>query len=153
MSKTSFGSALRVATADQQSVLGARRVSDDHSKEYVYIKNATGGTIPAKRIVMTTGEPREASGGPGTVAVLASRVLGVTLVDIPAGYFGWVQRRGNATIKANGTVTATQLAQAAASGDVSSVATVGAGLAVTVIGHAVATVATTLDATIFLNLP
>lgn len=151
MSTTSYGSSITKPTALQESKLGARRHTDDHASEWVYIQ--AGEAIDAGDLV-SVGVASRYVGTVATSALVRSRVLGVAETAIPSGYYGWVKRKGETVGVANGTFTAGDTVAGAAAGSVASTA-VGSLTAAgsnSVLGHALATVATTLPCTWYIDL-
>ena len=125
MSTTSFTSMIGQTSATPQSPLGAIRETEEHQNQWVYIYNATGGNIPAGTVLLsaqTAAKHRARTEGVAVAGTLRSRVLGVAQTAIPQDHYGWVQRRGTATVTADGAVTAGEAAVCAAGGEILSAA-------------------------------
>lgn len=157
MSTTSFGTSLTQPTETQGSPLGAIRHTDDHQTEWVYIENATGAEIPAKAVVIsaqTASKHRARVESAGAAGALKSKVLGVAVTAIPAGYFGWIQRKGTVVVDSSTAVTANHAALCANSGKVQSIASgsITAADIAEVIGHVVVGNSGAAECTIWLDL-
>ena len=117
MSTTSFGSSVLQTAATPQSPLGALRETADHSEQWVYCLNNSGGALAASVLVkQVLGSARGTAvvAGAGT---LKSVALGVTTMAVPQDHYFWARRRGAATLDLDGAASAGDALKCAASGE------------------------------------
>lgn len=152
MSTSSYGSSLTQTSATPQSPLGALREVDDHASQYIYCYNATGLALTPKQVVVSgqdASTPRAHASQLCGLDQIASTVLGVAELAVPAGHYFWAKRKGTALVDTPTATVAGRAAICEEDGEVDDSATPGAGK---IIGHIVVGSAGAGEITIWLDL-
>jgi|7_EtaG_2_1085326.scaffolds.fasta_scaffold01143_12 hypothetical protein len=126
MSTTAAGLSVTTVTTDQQAPLGfilEVPTADQGLQEWIYVQNASGAPLAAAKM-----QTRAAGSATYSVAeaggINPAQAVGVVVTAIPDGSFGFLLRKGIATVDAAGAVTANSGLILVAAGEVTHAAAI-----------------------------